>query len=67
MPIFDFKCPSCGTVEDHIVRSIDIGAGSEPLFACSKCNTEMVRVVSAPTTFQFKGVSFSASSGPSKE
>lgn len=48
MPIFAFECPVCGSTEDHLIPSYDMGV--EPYH----CNTPMRRLLSAPA-FKFKG------------
>ena len=41
MPLFDFECPKCNCVEEHIVFSRD----EEISILCSKCNKVMKKLV----------------------
>ncbi len=62
MPLYDYVCPKCGTVDEHIVRNTDLGEPTEPVFNCSKCESPTVRTVGGGnTSFIFNGKPFSAS------
>ena len=49
MPIYEYKCKSCGTVVEVIQRS-----GDRPLRKCTKCSGRMEKIVSR-TAFILKG------------
>jgi putative FmdB family regulatory protein len=53
MPLFDYKCNNCGTVEET----------QDPLpGVCTLCNYTMVRIWSAPAV-HFKGTGFYSTGG----
>lgn len=54
MPIYDFKCPSCGEQEELLVKSHDAEVH------CSMCNESMQRVASATNCIVWKGSPASA-------
>lgn len=54
MPLYDFKCPKCGTLIDAIQSY------SAPAPKCPNCGTEMTKEVSKPAGFEFKGSGFYA-------
>lgn len=47
MPIYEYECPTCGWIEEHLTSN------REPI-TCSGCNSWMHRIVS-PTNFSLKG------------
>lgn len=50
MPIFDFKCKQCGTVQEKLI------IGSTKLPAICECGGEMERKFpTAPASFRLKG------------
>lgn len=55
MPIYAFKCPMCGTVEEHLCKTIVKEDGTyPPLF--THCNgIPMERVATAPAGIVVKG------------
>lgn len=55
MPIFEFKCPACGNIEDVLMKSTD-----DTVKECSKCGTPMFKMFSAPASFDFRGNGFYA-------
>lgn len=42
MPIFDYKCPSCNTKEDRLVKSY------KDIQTCKVCGSEMNKLISSP-------------------
>lgn len=52
MPLYAFKCPACGRMQDFLVGMNEI-AGIEP--NCSKCGQKMRRVF---TTFAIHGFEY---------
>ena len=49
MPLYDYKCPACGSVQEVLQRAEDRAQVS-----CSQCSKPMQRQVSAPV-FKLKG------------
>jgi putative FmdB family regulatory protein len=49
MPIYEYKCTSCGAVEEVLQK-----VGDSPLKKCRKCGGPMKKLVSSPA-IQFKG------------
>lgn len=49
MPIYEYKCPKCGT-EVEVIH----GMSEAPKVKCSGCRTAMKRIISA-NSFQLKG------------
>jgi putative FmdB family regulatory protein len=49
MPIYEFKCESCGTVTERLQRMDD-----KPLKKCPKCGGSVRKIVSR-SSFQLKG------------
>lgn len=47
MPIFDYKCPQCGTVKEKLVKRDD------PAPLCEKDNTPMEQQIAANWKFTF--------------
>jgi putative FmdB family regulatory protein len=54
MPFFDYKCNSCGTVSEVMVKSADSAV------LCPVCGSATERQLSAPAGFKFKGGGFYA-------
>jgi putative FmdB family regulatory protein len=52
MPMFDFKCSSCGTVQERIVKLEDDAP------ACKKCGGETEKQISGGIGVKFKGPGF---------
>jgi putative FmdB family regulatory protein len=48
MPIYEYECPKCGTIE--VMRKIS----EKPLKKCPKCHSKVNKLVSQ-TSFQLKG------------
>jgi putative FmdB family regulatory protein len=55
MPIYEFKCPSCGNIKDVLMKSND-----QEVQVCGKCGTPMFKIFSAPLSFDFRGTGFYA-------
>jgi len=53
MPIYEFKCPQCGTEKEVFIRSFNEKADGE----CPKCHAEMDRKFS-PFIAVYKGPGF---------
>ena len=53
MPFFDYQCPTCQTKEERMVKR------AEDIQHCSKCNSEMKRLIGAPC-FILKGKGWSS-------
>jgi putative FmdB family regulatory protein len=49
MPIYEYMCSQCSSIEEHFLRSSD----TEPE-KCAKCGSSLARIVSQ-TTFALKG------------
>ena len=49
MPIYEYQCPSCSTLFEELVSSVD-----KTVVPCTHCGKEAHRVMSK-TTFQLKG------------
>ena len=45
MPMYDFKCGSCGFVASRLVRVMDAAKG----VSCQKCHKHAERILSMPT------------------
>ncbi|MCA1953636.1 MAG: zinc ribbon domain-containing protein [Anaerolinea sp.] len=55
MPVYTYRCDSCGTEFDHTQRF------SDPLLTvCPKCGKETLRKVFTPVSIVFKGSGFYA-------
>lgn len=54
MPLYDYKCPKCGT-EIDVLQSF-----TSPAPNCPECGTVMSKEVSKPGGFEFKGSGFYA-------
>lgn len=52
MPIYSFKCPSCAHSFDALVK---VGVTVAP---CKQCQTESVKQLSAPGSFNLQGDGF---------
>lgn len=52
MPLFDFRCPKCDKVEEHIIRKPDV------IIKCKECGVEMKRLVSSNVSFRLYGEGF---------
>lgn len=52
MPLFDFKCPSCGMWSEDLVSRADT------VVVCKRCGTQMEKQLSAPADFIGKGEGF---------
>ena len=50
MPLYDYQCPECGTVEE-IMHSIT----SEDKVICKQCGSEMKKQFSSTQNFRFFG------------
>ena len=49
MPIYDFKCPNCGTkIKDEYVPAKDLNGGKRIVRECPKCKGEAVRQIGTP-------------------
>lgn len=56
MPLFDYKCISCGHVEENVLVFESIVVGDYPVSSCPICNHSMKRLIgSAHTHFRGKG------------
>lgn len=51
MPMYEYKCPKCGTLETKVVN---IENSNRQL--CSNCGTYLQKLVSAPKTIKINGV-----------
>ena len=51
MPLYEYKCPSCGKFE------VVMGIREENLKTCPKCSESVTKVLS-PSVIQFKGHGF---------
>lgn len=63
MPLFDFKCENCETIEEHLVKRSDNRAFSfetPTKIVCSKCGSENVQRLFGASTFHFKGGGWAA-------
>ena len=49
MPIYEYKCPSCGVFE------VMQGISEDPLAKCPTCKSKKVRKLISETSFQLKG------------
>ncbi|NOR14655.1 MAG: zinc ribbon domain-containing protein, partial [Candidatus Aminicenantes bacterium] len=49
MPLYEYKCDKCGSVEEVIQKVAD-----KPLIKCSKCGGPLHKLLSSPA-IQFKG------------
>ena len=54
MPMFDYKCPSCGHTHEALRKH------SDPAPACPKCGEDTERQVSKPAEPRFEGSGFYA-------
>ena len=52
MPMFDFKCSSCGIVQERIVKL------DEPAPACKKCGSDTEKQLAGGMSVKFKGPGF---------
>ena len=53
MPVYDYKCPECGHVEEDVtvtLKDLDIAQ-----WFCTKCGEQMLRVVGNNGGFRLKG------------
>jgi putative FmdB family regulatory protein len=50
MPIYEFKCPSCGETKDVLMKY-----GTDSAQNCPRCGTPMFKSFSAPLKFDFRG------------
>ena len=50
MPRYDYRCPSCKTVEEH-----EHGMMEDPIFQCGDCYVNVERIVSVAPGTHFKG------------
>jgi len=58
MPIFDYSCDNCGSINlDELVRS------AEEVVICEQCNEVMVKGVGAPALLGFDSNGTSKSGG----
>lgn len=60
MPLYEYKCESCGELVEVIQKHSD-----PPYQHCPKCGGEMKKLMSAPA-IQFKGSGFYKTDYPSK-
>ncbi len=58
MPIYEYKCPRCGRVEEHIEPMLPDRPMPNPICTHSGVRFPMHRIVSAPARAQFKGTGF---------
>jgi predicted nucleic acid-binding Zn ribbon protein len=59
MPIFDYQCSKCNHVEEHLVMGKYLSLPSDiSMFHCSICNYPMIKLLSPPGGFFFKGDGF---------
>jgi putative FmdB family regulatory protein len=49
MPIYDYHCDKCNTIEEHLVKNIE-----EPM-KCPTCEKEMERLITGRHGFILKG------------
>ena len=52
MPIFEYECPQCGTFE--LIRKLS----DRDVKHCPECGAKVVKLISAPGGFEFKGSGF---------
>lgn len=55
MPLYEYKCPSCGNKID-IILSLEERSKSVPV--CTKCGTVLQKLFSAPAYFDLRGSGF---------
>jgi len=53
MPIYEYKCKSCGEIHEALQRFSD-----PPLKTCPKCGGELVKLISAQIGLHFNGSGF---------
>lgn len=61
MPIYEYRCPKCGTFE--ILQKIT----DEPLKSCPKCGDPVTKLISHNVGIIFKGSGFYTTDNRSKE
>ncbi len=60
MPLYEYKCVSCGALFEKIRKFSD-----PPLTKCEKCGGKLEQLLSSPA-FQFKGTGFYVTDYPRK-
>ena len=45
MPLFDYKCASCGYVESDVLIYSSVIRGDHPVLSCPQCNSSMTRQI----------------------
>ncbi|NMG76342.1 FmdB family zinc ribbon protein [Aromatoleum diolicum] len=55
MPIYEYRCDSCGFQKEHIQKMSD-----DPLKTCPSCNTDSYQKLLSAAGFQLKGTGWYA-------
>ena len=58
MPIYEYKCPECGRVEEHIEPMLPDAPMPYPVCYHGAIRYSMRRIISTPAPAQFKGSGF---------
>jgi len=62
MPVYDFKCIECNNVDEVKIKLADYSE-TKKLLCCSKCHSDVKRMMDYKGTFELKGAGWFGQDG----